>query len=52
MQTAGSESDSPATAIFATLPVIASDHPRDLGWERVLLMCYTKTKEVETWRTG
>ena len=31
MQTAGSGSDSPSTAIFATLPVTASGHPGNLG---------------------
>ncbi len=39
MQTAGSGPDSPATAIFATLPATASGHPGNLGYntERHLL---------------
>ena len=31
MQTAGSGSESPSTAIFATLPVATSGHPGNLG---------------------
>ena len=31
MRNAGSGPDSPATAIFATLPVTASGHPGNLG---------------------
>ena len=35
MQTAGSGPDSPSTAIFATLPVTASGHPGNLGYNHL-----------------
>ena len=49
MQTAGSGPDSPSTAIFATLPVTASGHPRNLGSYRIVRVYY---HAVEWWRTG